>query len=374
MDGRREEEARSQHPEEGALGREAAPGGPADHGRHDGGGRPSGGPATGKRRLQKGERPHHEAPVPHVGEEPFPEGGAGGEIRHVRDQGGSAEGDGEPGPQAPDEGRERRDGRELREGRSGGGDARPNRAVPRAVRVVRGRSGGEEEEGRHGQETEGLQVGAPRGFHHQEGTPEIEDEDPDRVSARPASHPEEDPSREEIQPDPHDLRLEDAAPEEGDGHEGHLGSRRVDGADLGMIDPGVPGGPDLRQRRIRRGVAVGIHPLELDVTVPQIAKDVVRELRSRWKKGESKEHGSDPDDGERRRFVRSSFRSRASDGEGIPEEEGGSEPGREGGEEQNHPGKRHARPRPPGQGGEGRGFEGSEEEEPAMATLHRGPP
>ena len=97
---------------------------------------------------------------------------------------------GEAGAVAADEGREGGGRREL--GQGGGGPGHP----PADGSLAR-----QEQEGQ-GQEAQGLQMSAPRRLHHQERTPEVEDEDGARIAAGGPGHPSQDPPRREVEAHP----------------------------------------------------------------------------------------------------------------------------------------------------------------------------
>jgi len=283
MEGRREEEAGPQDPEERPFGTEAAKGGPRhDAPHHEAHGDPWR-PPTGEERLDRPERALHEAPVPGVGGESLPERGSGREVGQIEEEDGAGERDDEAQPQLP---RQRREGggrRELGERGGGGGEPRPRGPV------------GEEEEKGEAQEPQGLEVAAPRRLHHQEGRPEVEEEDESGSPPRLLRHPPQDPPREQVTGDPEELGLENSAPRERDEEEGDLGQGRVDRGHVGVVDPVVPRGADLGERGVGGGVEIRVDPLELDVSVPEVAVDVVGELGCEGEEEDPEGEAEEPD-------------------------------------------------------------------------------
>ena len=124
-----------------------------------------------------------------------------------------------------------------------------------------------------------------------------------------------------------------------------LGQRRVDGGHFGVVDPVVPGGAQILERRVGGRVQIGVDAVRGHPPVPQVAVQVVGELGGERQEEHAGQYGGGPDDcdgGPARAGPagRENARSRVAD-------EGG------GGEQQAGKGKRHvAEPPEGGQGGD----------------------
>lgn len=198
----------------------------------------------------------------------------------------------EPGQDAPgaispgDHGQEG-EGRELREG--GGRHSQPE--ADGAFRVPW--RGPEQHEGQP-EQSEGVEVGAPRRFYDQKGGPEIEHGHPSDWKPPAAGGLDEDRAGQEVEHGPHHLGRQDRTPGKAHEDEGELGERWVDRRNVGVVDQRMPGRSDAFQRLVARGVQVGVDARQLDVSVPQVPVDVVGELGGEGNERDPHEHGEGP--------------------------------------------------------------------------------
>ena len=327
MEGGREQEPRSEDPEESRFGIEALQCHPAHDREHEPRGQVPGRHRAGQNGFEDRERSLVGAPVLGVG------GQSGPERRSRRGVGEMEEGQHHRARHRQahavpaGEHRQRRDGREL--GQGGEGEHRPHRPdgpstgcgvrtgaaawTWRADRegivggcivggcivggriigsgIVGGRSvhpgpargEGEKEQSRQQKYAEGLEVSAPGGLDHQQGRPREEDERARYGAPRPAGHLRQQHAGRQVGKRPEELERDHRPARKRARREDHLGERRVDGGDGGIVDARVPGGAHRFEfGRVRR-VRVGVDPLQLHVSVPHVAVDVVGQ---KWNAGE----------------------------------------------------------------------------------------
>lgn len=133
---------------------------------------------------------------------------------------------------------------------------------------------------------------APRRLHDQKRRPQVPDQRPGRIPTGAGCDPLQQRGAPQVEAQPHQLGREHGAP--GDVHEAeqHLGQRRVDGRDVGVVDLPVPLGSKRREGFVFGRMGVRIDAFQEDVAVPEIAVDVAGELGGEGKEGQA---GGDAD-------------------------------------------------------------------------------
>lgn len=309
MDRGRQEQSRTEDPQQRPLNRIATPGDPRDHREHEGGG---GG--AGLDRISRDRRDHLESalvggPVAGVGAQAFGKRGRaggfeqagsanrpGGREGKVEDGADSGEGEQVGRALAADQGGKGRRRGELDQG--GGGEEGAGQPAAADLPLVRPTLAAlhRQDQRRHQEEADRVEVSAPRRLDDQQRGPEIPDEHGGGIAARAARDPVQEEAAAKVEAEPHELGCDDGAAREGDCTAGHraratassghsaqerhraeqqLAERRVDGRDLGVVDLPVPGGAQRGKGLVAGWVGVGVDALREEVAVPQVAVDVV---------------------------------------------------------------------------------------------------
>ena len=102
----------------------------------------------------------------------------------------------------------------------------------------------------------------------------------------------------QVEAEPEDLRRRESAAGQRHKAEEELAQRRIDGGDPGVVDLAVPGSPDGRQGLVVGRVGVGVHALQEHMAVPQVAVEVVGQLRREGQEDQPREDRDCPDDEE----------------------------------------------------------------------------
>ena len=350
MQGRCEQHARTDHPEERPFEREASPRRDRDHGK-DAGNRDAPSHLWVRRRdFEQGEGALHEPPMLAVGLEPREEGTTGPRVGEVEQGRGADEGGGCPPAQSPRERGERRGRGDLGQCRERERDA----GHFGLRRSSRRRATGGEDRPRQEEEAERLEVSIPGHLDHEQRSPGVQQQSERAPTPRALRDPYQKPCRREVAGDPDGLHEEHRGARQSDRQEGELGYRRVDGRDAGVVDERVPRRHEVRDLVGPRGEGERVQPGELDVAVPQVPPEIVGERGTRGEHADSGDHGEAPQ--ERPDIIR--FGSATNHGSRCERV------GREGYEEQDQAGDGKAGPgRKPCEQEERGSFEESEGEE-----------
>lgn len=313
MERRREQQPGPEDPEESPFGVEVAQRRPGHDPEHQQPGQVAGRHRPRQNGFDDGERPLVRAPVLGIGGQAAPERGPRLGIGKMKDEQHHRTRRRQTHPVPADERRQGHDGREFGQGgegqrgphrpgrpsrwcpartgkaglaadvgRSGAGGSRIGAGLLR--RSVRGPGGarrqGEKDQDREQKDAEGLEVSAPRRLDHQQRRPGEEDEGPGHGAAGAAGHLPQQSAGRQVGEGPEHLEREHRPARKRARREYHLGEGRIDGGNGRIVDAGVPGCSNRFEfRRVRR-VQVGVDPLQLYVTVPEVAVDVVGQKRN----------------------------------------------------------------------------------------------
>jgi hypothetical protein len=137
---------------------------------------------------------------------------------------------------------------------------------------------------------------APRHLDHEQGGPEVEELRQTSAASRHHRDAPEKPARAEVEAQPEELRLEDGAPRQRDDQEGDLRQGRVDGQHGRVVDQPMVHRAEIHEFGCRGRETVRIDSRKLDVSVPQVAVDVVRERWDLWEQDEPHGDREQPDE------------------------------------------------------------------------------
>ena len=282
MEGWRKQQPGPEDPEERPLRVEVRECRPGHDREHEHSGRVAGRHGSRHDHLDDGEGPFVRAPMLRVGGQTGPKGGSRFGIgqmkqqqhRHARRQKARPVPAGQRG--------QRGDGRELGEGREGENRPhRPGRPPTRRVAPAGGARGqGKKHKDHEQDDAERLEVSAPGRLDHEQRGPGEERERPGHGAPGAAGHLGQQQAGGQVHGRPQGLEREHRPAHERARGEHHLGEGRVDGGDGGIVDAFVPDGANRFEFRRVGWVRIGVDSLELHMSVPEVAIDVVGQKRN----------------------------------------------------------------------------------------------